>query len=96
MKTRLFRLFGVFAVLALVLAACGDGGSSDTTGGSSDTTAPGSDTTAASGDDMSPLGLPIIDPLDVDSSVDIGIAGSSTVYPLSTAVLSQWIDEGGP
>ncbi|MFP3881403.1 MAG: substrate-binding domain-containing protein [Actinomycetota bacterium] len=53
------------------------------------------------GDDMgdgetSQWGLPIIDPLDVDPGVDIGIAGSSTVFPLSTAIVTQWIDEGGP
>lgn len=96
MKPRLFRFLGVLTVLALTLAACGDGGSSDTTSGASDTTAPGSDTTAPGGEETSPLGLPIIDPLDVDPAVDIGIAGSSTVYPLSTALLSQWIDEGGP
>jgi phosphate transport system substrate-binding protein len=45
---------------------------------------------------MSDLGLPVIDPLEVDPGVDIGIAGSSTVFPLSTELLSQWIDEGGP
>jgi phosphate transport system substrate-binding protein len=45
---------------------------------------------------MSDLGLPVIDPLGVDPGVDIGIAGSSTVFPLSTELLSQWIDEGGP
>lgn len=42
------------------------------------------------------FGLPVIDPLDVDPAVTVGIAGSSTVFPLSTAVMTQWIDEGGP
>jgi phosphate transport system substrate-binding protein len=97
-------LAALVAVLALVLAACGS------TGGDTDTTdAPGDDatTTAASEepdtteemtDDTTEgaFGLPLIDPLEVDPSVDIGIAGSSTVFPLSTAVLTQWIDEGGP
>ena len=52
-------------------------------------------TTAAAADDMSALGLPIIDPLSVPAG-DIAIAGSSTVFPLSVAVIDQWIDEGGP
>jgi len=64
------------------------------------TEAPTDDGGDDGGDDMdgetSQWGLPIIDPLDVDPGVDIGIAGSSTVFPLSTAVLTQWIDEGGP
>jgi phosphate transport system substrate-binding protein len=101
MKMR--TLVALFAALALVLAACGgDGGSTD------DTEPAGDDptTTAASeepddGDDMgdgetSQWGIPVIDPLDVDPGVTIGIAGSSTVFPLSTAVMTQWIDEGGP
>ncbi len=45
--------------------------------------------------EMSDTGLPVIDPLSVEAG-DVAIAGSSTVFPLSTAVLSQWIDEGGP
>ena len=56
-------------------------------------------TTTTSGDtgggDTSQWGLPIIDPLDVASG-DVAIAGSSTVFPLSVAVIGQWIDEGGP
>lgn len=79
-------------VLALLAAACGSDDGADTT-----TTTPGtSDTTTTTRTgSMSDLGLPIIDPLDVPAG-DIGIAGSSTVFPLSTAVLSKWIDEGGP
>ena len=34
-------------------------------------------------------------PLDVATEGDIGIAGSSTVFPLSVAVITQWQDEGG-
>ncbi len=45
--------------------------------------------------EMTDMGLPVVDPLSVDAG-DVAIAGSSTVFPLSTAVLSQWIDEGGP
>jgi phosphate transport system substrate-binding protein len=45
--------------------------------------------------DLSALGLPIIDPLDAPSD-DILIAGSSTVFPLSVALITQWEDEGGP
>jgi len=94
--------FALVAILALVLAACGGGdgagddGETPTTEGSTDDPA----TTAAADDDMdgdlSQWGLPVIDPLDIDPSVTIGIAGSSTVFPLSTAVMTQWIDEGGP
>lgn len=106
MKMR--NLVALFAILALVLAACSpsDDEGSDTTAGGDDTTttaADDTDTTEAMDDtttteamgDESPLGLPVIDPLDVTPG-DIGIAGSSTVFPLSTAVLAQWIDEGGP
>lgn len=111
MKMKFRRLFALVAILALVLAACGgDDDSSDTTDAGGDeettTTAAAEDTTTTEEDmddgdedmddgDMSDLGLPIIDPLDVTPG-DIGIAGSSTVFPLSTAVLAQWIDEGGP
>jgi len=94
MKPRFLRIFGVVAILALILAACGDGGGSDGTDAPPENTDP-TDNTGGNGE-ISDLGLPIIDPLDVDQSGDIGIAGSSTVFPLSTAVLSQWIDEGGP
>jgi branched-chain amino acid transport system substrate-binding protein len=47
---RSLKLLAVLAVLALILAACGDGsGGSSTTAGSSDTTSGGSDTTAGGG-----------------------------------------------
>lgn len=84
----------LLAVIALLAAACSSDSSDDTT----TTAATGSEdatTTAATGGDTSEWGLPIIDPLDVPEG-DVGIAGSSTVFPLSTVVLSQWIDEGGP
>jgi phosphate binding protein len=107
MKSRIVRLVGLIAVLALVFAACGDGGAEDgtTTAPPADdetTTAPPADdetTTTAGGEaptEECEFGLPCIDPLDVDPSGDVLIAGSSTVFPLSTAVVSQWIDEGGP
>ena len=101
MKVRISRLIALFAVLALVLAACGDGAEDTTTTAGSEepsTTAAAEEptTTAAAEMPTSDLGLPVIDPLDVDPGVDVLIAGSSTVFPLSTAVLSQWIDEGGP
>ena len=108
---KLTRLVLLLAVVALIAAACSDDSSDDTTtttaasggteetttttaasGGSEDTTT----TTAASGGggETSALGLPIIDPLDVPEG-DIAIAGSSTVFPLSVAVIDQWTDEGG-
>jgi phosphate transport system substrate-binding protein len=86
------RSLTVTAVLLMVLAACAP--SDDTTDttdspSSTDNPPPGSG-------DVSDLGLPLIDPLDVDPDVDVAIAGSSTVFPLSVAVLARWIDEGGP
>jgi phosphate transport system substrate-binding protein len=83
----------LIAILSLVVAACGGDGGDTTT-----TEVAGSNTTTTEdmGGETGELGLPIIDPLDVDASADNGIAGSSTVFPLSTEVLSQWIDEGGP
>lgn len=98
---RIRNLAALTAVLALVLAACGGSDSTDTTEAAGDdpttTEAPIDDD---GGEDMdgetSQWGLPIIDPLDVDPGVTIGIAGSSTVFPLSTAVMTRWIDEGGP
>jgi phosphate binding protein len=100
MKIRIKSLVGLVAVLALVLAACGrDAEETTTTAAAAPSTTAGPDepaTTAAPDEPTSDLGLPVIDPLDVDPAVDVLIAGSSTVFPLSTAVLSQWIDEGGP
>ncbi|MDH3462297.1 MAG: substrate-binding domain-containing protein [Acidimicrobiia bacterium] len=92
MKLRFGRILAVVTLLGLILAAC-SGGSGDTT----TTVGSGSSTTTTNiGGEVSDLGLPVVDPLDVVGGVDIGIAGSSTVFPLSTAVLTQWIDEGGP
>ena len=102
----------IAALALVVAACSDDGGddttttaaASDdttTTAAASDdttTTAAASDdttTTAAASGDVSEWGLPIIDPLDVAEG-DVGIAGSSTVFPLSVAVIDQWIDEGGP
>lgn len=108
MKKR--TLVALFAALALVLAACG--GDDDGAGTTVTSEAPAEDPTTTAGEEEEPAtteapepdelgetsqwGLPIVDPLDVDSGVDVLIAGSSTVFPLSTAVVSQWIDEGGP
>lgn len=97
MKSRYWRLVGILTVLALVLAACGSGEDTpESTDAPNSTEAP--ETTAGGGGDtdMSDLGLPVIDPLDVDPDVSIGIAGSSTVFPLSTAIQTLWEDEGGP
>ena len=96
MKLKFSRVLALLTVLTLVVAACGGSDSEDTTttdAGNTEATDP----PASGGDemDLSDLGLPVIDPLDVDEG-DIGIAGSSTVFPLSTAVLAKWQDEGGP
>lgn len=106
-KTRTLSLWAV--VFAMILAACGsDDASTDTTAAPTDdptttavaetttTEAEMTDTTeAAEMGEMSEFGLPIIDPLDVEAG-EVAIAGSSTVFPLATAVLSKWEDEGGP
>jgi phosphate transport system substrate-binding protein len=95
MRRRLWFVAAI-AAFALIGAACSSDSTDETTtttttadGGAGDTT-----TTEAMGN-TSPWGLPIIDPLDVPQG-DIAIAGSSTVFPLSVAILDQWIDEGGP
>ncbi len=91
-------LVAMVASLAMLVAACG-GGDDDDDAGAPTTAAPATeahgDTSGEAMEEMSQWGLPIIDPLDVEAG-DIGIAGSSTVFPLSRSVLSQWIDEGGP
>lgn len=96
MMKRSYRLAAVLAVITLIAAACGSDGESPTTttSGSAETTttAGGTETTtttsASSGDGM----LPVVDPLDVTG--DIVTAGSSTVFPLSEAMVARFIDEG--
>lgn len=102
MKMRFGRVIGLLAVLALVLAACGaDTGADETTTTESsdateapDTTEPMDDMPSALTGDVSDLGIPVVDPLEVEG--DVLIAGSSTVFPLSVAVVELWADEGGP
>ncbi len=101
MKPRLLRVLALVGVLSLVLAACSPADTSDTTDAPATTEAPDEPGTTNAPDTTEPMelsqwGLPIIDPLDVDPGVTVGIAGSSTVFPLSTEVMSLWIDEGGP
>ena len=86
-------LIALLAAISLLAAACG--GDDDSDPGAETTAAPAETTTTGAAMDEGMFGLPLIDPLDVAEG-DIGIAGSSTVFPLSRAVLSQWIDEGGP
>lgn len=103
MNLRSKRLAASATALMLLLAACGaDDATTTTAAGDIPATSAAPDepdTTETPGEapgETSQWGLPVIDPIDVDPGVDIAIAGSSTVFPLSTAVLSQWIDEGGP
>lgn len=89
---RTFRTFAIIAALTMVLAACGTTTQDPTTTqASATTTAPA----GTSQDTHALTGLPIIDPFDAAAG-DVAIAGSSTVFPLSTALLSLWEDEGGP
>ena len=110
MSSRILRLVALLAALALVLAACGgDEDAGDVGDDETTTTAADEDpttTTGGEGDggdtmsdraltgDVSDLGIPVVDPLEVEG--DVLIAGSSTVFPLSVAVVEQWADEGGP
>lgn len=98
------RSMAALAALSLLLAACRAPAAPTTTMGQADDTAAEtvtSTSTEPAGEptdsaETSQWGLPLIDPIDVDPSVDVSIAGSSTVFPLSTAILTRWIDEGGP
>jgi phosphate transport system substrate-binding protein len=94
------KTVALLAVSALVFAACGgtdSGEMTDTTASAPAATQPSATVAAHSGSSSSAsdLGLPVIDPLDVPTG-EVAIAGSSTVFPLSTAVMSLWEDEGGP
>lgn len=90
---KLRSLISLLAVLALALAACGTDDATDTTAAPDTTMADAGANLALTGE-ISDLGIPIVDPLEVEG--DILIAGSSTVFPLAVAVIEQWIDEGGP
>ncbi len=95
MMRRSHRLGVVLAVFMLVATACGDGDSATTT-----TAASAEDTTTTAAGDAptttAPASsggmLPAVDPLDVTG--DIVTAGSSTVFPLSEAMVARFIDEG--
>src|SRR5688572_12965032 len=92
----------LLAVAAVLLAACRAPAAPTTTstgesnGGGPASSSPASQGEPTSSGETSQWGLPLIDPIEVDPGVDVAIAGSSTVFPLSTAILSRWIDEGGP
>ncbi|MFP3913512.1 MAG: substrate-binding domain-containing protein [Actinomycetota bacterium] len=104
MRYRNLRLPVILLAVAMVLAACGTASDPTTTPPENDDTesTEATETTPPAdegGDDMgetSQWGLPVVEPIDVDAGVDVAIAGSSTVFPLSTAIMTQWIDEGGP
>src|SRR5690606_12150729 len=92
------RSMAALAALSLLLAACRvPAAPTTTTMGQADDTA--ADTVASTSTEpadeptdsaeTSQWGLPLIDPIDVDPSVDVSIAGSSTVFPLSTAILTR-------
>jgi phosphate transport system substrate-binding protein len=96
MIRKTWRFGALLLVLALVAVACGDDDAVTTTTTAATTpttTVPGETTTTAVG--TGPFGLPIVDPLDIPAG-DVAIAGSSTVFPLSAAVMTRWVDEGGP
>ncbi len=93
MRRRLWLITALIA-FALVAAACSSS-SDETTTTAADSSSETTTTAADAGGATSDLGLPVIDPLDVPEG-DVAIAGSSTVFPLSVAVIDQWQDEGGP
>jgi phosphate transport system substrate-binding protein len=89
MFTRSYRLVAVLALIALFAAACGSDSESTTTTTSGD--AASTTTTSAAAPSDTGM-LPMVDPLDVTG--DIVTAGSSTVFPLSEAMVARFIDEG--
>ncbi len=96
MNRKTGRLGALLLVTALVSVACGDDDAATTTTSTTvaaTTTSAGATTTTAA--PAGRFGLPLVDPLDVAPG-DVAIAGSSTVFPLSTAVMTRWVDEGGP
>ena len=87
MKVRIKRLVGLVAVLALVLAACGDGDADETT------TTAGADeptTTAAPSDGPTTTAAP-----GGDLSGSVVVSGSSTVEPI-TARVGEAFDAANP
>ena len=94
MRPKAWRLAAFVGVLALIAAACGDDDAA-TTAATTATTVVTPTTAATTPPSGGQFGLPLIDPLDVPAG-DIGIAGSSTVFPLSVAIVAKWEDEGGP
>lgn len=97
MNSRIPRMAALLAAIALIAAACGGDAEPTTTTAAPDAGDETTTTAAApdSGGETTDLGLPIIDPFEVSEGT-IGIAGSSTVFPLSTAIMAKWEDEGGP
>lgn len=83
------------AVVAVLVASCGSGDAVETPPADTTSSIPVTQTDSGVPVATSDLGLPVIDPLDVPPG-EVAIAGSSTVFPLSTAVMSLWEDEGGP
>lgn len=83
------------AVVAVLVASCGSGDAVETPAADTTSSIPVTQTDSGVPVATSDLGLPVIDPLDVPPG-EVAIAGSSTVFPLSTAVMSLWEDEGGP
>ncbi|MCA9939967.1 MAG: PstS family phosphate ABC transporter substrate-binding protein [Anaerolineales bacterium] len=89
---RKFFLFGIVAVLAVMLAACGGNTTSEPQ--AAPTEAPAEPTTVPPTAEpaMDEGMLPAVDPLEVTG--DIVTAGSSTVFPLSERMAERFQDEG--
>lgn len=87
----------LFLILALVVTACAPAPvapAAPAAPAPDATTAPAAEAPAAPAEMMAEGELPEVNPLEL--SGDIIIAGSSTVYPLTEAMVERFIDEGFP
>lgn len=87
-----FKFYIVLLIAAFVVAACGGQATPAPTAAPEPTAATAAQESTAAPAATGSLGLPEVNPLDVEG--DIITAGSSTVFPLSEAVAEQFREEG--